>query len=548
MDGAAKTAQAYPDFHDHLRALDEAGLLVTIDRPINKDTEMHPLVRWQFRGGIAEADRKAFLFTNIVDAKGRKFDMPVVIGALASNPEIYGIGMGAAVDEIGEVWARAIADPVAPVIVDDAPCHEVVVEGDALVGEGRGLDALPIPISSPGFDSAPYLTATNCISRDPETGVQNMGTYRAGLKASNRLALRWATRPGGAEGYLHWQKYQKLGQKMPCAIVLGCPPAVAYTSPQKLRTGLDEISVAGAIVGAPIRMVRAKTVDLLVPAESELVIEGLIDIEYLEPEAPFGESHGHIALEDFNAIFDVTAITHRRESIIPSIISQVTPSESSVIKRVAYEPLFLSHLKDHLGIKGVKRIAMHEPLTNLRRVVFIQFERGVPRTEIWRALTGAATLQAAVGKYVIAVSEDIDPGNLDAVFWSLAYRADPAKDSQILRHRSRGHVPRIGDADEEDSTLLIDATLKRAMPPVALPKREYMEHARELWDELGLPPLTPEAPWHGYSLGDWNAAWDDAARRAVAGDYLENGRRTAQRRRTGVKPETPVRSVEDGWK
>ena len=547
MDGAAESERAYPDFHDHLRALDEAGLLVSIDRPINKDTEMHPLVRWQFRGGIVEADRKAFLFTNVVDAKGRKFDMPVVIGALASNPQIYGIGMGVAVDEIGEVWARAIAEPVPPVVVTDAPCHEVVVEGDALAGEGRGLDALPIPISSPGFDSAPYLTATNCISRDPETGVQNMGTYRAGLKASNRLALRWATRPGGAEGYLHWQKYQKLGQKMPCAIVLGCPPAVAYTSPQKLRTGLDEISVAGAIAGAPIRVVQAKTVDLLVPAESELVIEGLVDIEYLEPEAPFGESHGHIALEDFNAIFEVTAITHRREPVIPSIISQVTPSESSVIKRVAYEPLYLSHLKDHLGIKGVKRVAMHEPLTNLRRVLFIQFEPGVPRTEVWRALTGAATLQAAVGKYVIAVSEDIDPGNLDAVFWSLAYRADPAKDSQILRHRSRGHVPRIGDADEEDSTLLIDATLKQKMPPVALPKREYMEHARELWDELGLPPLAPEAPWHGYSLGDWNATWDEAAARAVAGDYLENGRRTAQRRRKGVRPETPVRSVEDGW-
>ena len=547
MDGAIEHARTYPDLQEHLRALNAAKLLVTIDRPINKDTEMHPLVRWQFRGGIAEADRKAFLFTNVVDAKGRKFGIPVVIGALASNPEIYGIGMGSAVDEIGDLWSRAIASPISPILVNDAPCHDVVWKDDALVGKGRGLDALPIPISSPGFDSAPYLTATNCISRDPETGIQNMGTYRAGLKASNRLALRWATRPGGAEGYLHWQKYQKLGKKMPCAIVLGCPPVVAYTSPQKLRTGLDEISVAGAIAGTPIRVVQAKTIDLVVPAESELVIEGFVDIEYLEPEAPFGESHGHIALEDFNAIFEVTAITHRHEPVIPSIISQVTPSESSVIKRVAYEPLFLSHLKDHLGIKGVKRVAMHEPLTNLRRIVFVQFEPGVPRTEIWRALNGVATLQAAVGKYVIAVSEDIDPGNLDAVFWSLAYRADPAKDSQILKHRTRGHVPRIGSSDEEDSTLLIDATLKRNMPPVALPKREFMEHARELWDELKLPSLKPEAPWHGYSLGDWNSEWDEAAMRAVAGDYLENGRRTAQRRRKGVRPETSVRSVEDGW-
>ena len=124
---------------------------------------------------------------------------------------------------------------------------------------------------------------------------------------------------------------------------------------------------------------------------------------------------------------------------------------------------------------GDARAAYH-----LRRIVFVQFEPGVPRTELWRALNGVATLQAAIGKYVIAVSEDIDPGNLDAVFWSLAYRADPAKDSQVLKHRTRGHVPRIGSSDEEDSPLQIDAPLKRNMPPVALPKREFMEHAREL--------------------------------------------------------------------
>src|SRR5450755_3434167 len=84
--------RAYPDLHDHVRALDKAGLLVKVDRPINKDTEMHPLVRWQFRGGIAEKDRKAFLFTNIVDSSGRRYDIPVVIGALAANAAIYRIG------------------------------------------------------------------------------------------------------------------------------------------------------------------------------------------------------------------------------------------------------------------------------------------------------------------------------------------------------------------------------------------------------------------------------------------------------------------------
>src|SRR6266851_10334520 len=109
--GGAKSgdtpSRSYPDLHDHIRALDKAGLLVTVDRPINKDTEMHPLVRWQFRGGIEEKDRKAFLFTNVVDGKKRKYDIPVAVGVLAANREIYRIGMGCALDGINETWNRA---------------------------------------------------------------------------------------------------------------------------------------------------------------------------------------------------------------------------------------------------------------------------------------------------------------------------------------------------------------------------------------------------------------------------------------------------------
>jgi UbiD family decarboxylase len=369
-----------------------------------------------------------------------------------------------------------------------------------------------------------------------------MGTYRAGLKSSIRLAVRMVARAGGAEGYLHWEKYKARGQPMPCAFVLGGPPAVAYVGPQKLRIGLEEMAVAGGIVGQPINQVRAKTVDLMVPAEAEIVIEGWIDTEYLEPEAPFAESHGHVALEDYNMIMTITAITRRRHALFPSIISQVTPSESSVIKRVAYEPLFLTHLRDHLGIKGVIRVSMHEPLTNLRRVIFIQMERGLPQTEVWRALYGACSLQALCGKYVIAINDDIDPTNGDAVWWALAYRSNPVLDVQTLQHRSV-YGPRVERGDGQDSTLLIDATLKGNLPPLALPKQEYMERAKEIWERIGLPPLKPEAPWHGYSLGDWTEDWDQAALRAVEGKYRENGERTSKQRRNDVRPNTSIRKV-----
>ena len=191
------SGRTYPDFHDHLDALEKAGLLTVIDEPVNKDTELHPLVRWQFRGGIKEADRKAFKFTNVTDSLGRKYDMPVVVSALSTNEQMYSIGMGVPVDQIGATWNHAIANPIDPVTVEDAPCQEVVITGDDLRGEGKGLDALPVPISTPGYDSAPYLTATNVTTRNPDTGTQNMGTYRAGLKASDRLAVRMASRRRG---------------------------------------------------------------------------------------------------------------------------------------------------------------------------------------------------------------------------------------------------------------------------------------------------------------------------------------------------------------
>src|SRR4029077_15803897 len=116
-----------------------------------------------------------------------------------------------------------------------------------------------------------------------------------------------------------------------------------------LESDQDEMAVAGGLAGAPIRVARAATVDLAVPADAEIVIEGLIDPELLEPEGPFGESHGHVALEDFNMSMQVTAITHKRAPVFVSIVSQVTPSESSVIKKVTYEPLFLAHLREQLG-------------------------------------------------------------------------------------------------------------------------------------------------------------------------------------------------------
>src|SRR6516165_7479581 len=132
-DGPPKHPRSYPDLHEHVLALARAGLLVVVDEPINKDTEMHPLVRWQYRGGIA--------------------------------------------------------DPIAPRLIPHAPCQELVTTGADLERDGGGLDGLPVPISTPGWDNAPYLSAGHYITKDPDTGIQNVGNYRGQLKAPRRLGM-----------------------------------------------------------------------------------------------------------------------------------------------------------------------------------------------------------------------------------------------------------------------------------------------------------------------------------------------------------------------
>jgi len=539
---AKSASRGYRDLHEHLAELDRAGLLITIDRPINKDTEMHPLVRWQFRGGIAEPDRKAFLFNNVTDSKGRKYDIPVVVGGLAASRKIYSIGMDCQIADIGKKWNQAIAHPILPNIVDSdsAPCHDIVVMGKELLKPGKGLDSIPIPISTPGWDNAPYTTLSQYISKDPDTGIQNMGVYRGQVKSPTRLGMNPSleNQPGI---YTHWEKCKARGEKLPAAVILGCPPCVAFTSVQKLSADTDELHVAGGLAGAPINVVKCKTVDLLVPADAEIVIEGYINTEWLEPEAPFGESHGHVNLQEFNAYMEITAITRRKDAILTSIISQVTPSESSLIKRVALEPVFLKHLQQNLGIKGVVKVSMHEPLTNLRKVLVVVVERKIAATEVWRALYGAASLLRSGGKLVVAVNEDIDPDNADALLWAMCYRANFELDLQTLKHRDQGHGPRSPRNNGIDASLLIDATLKDDFPPIALPKKEYMEHAKALWEELGLPKLKPEAPWHGYSLGDWSDRNEQMAQRAVRSDYFITGEEIAKQRRNDVAINTEIK-------
>jgi 4-hydroxy-3-polyprenylbenzoate decarboxylase len=519
----------YHDLHEHIALLEKNGLLHRISRPVNKNTELHPLVRLQFRG-LEESERKAFLFENVTDGRGTSYPFPVLAGGLAPSQQIYALGMQCAVEEINSRWTRAMEQPIEPVEVTTARCQEVVHTLDPSGIPGTGLDAFPIPVSTPGWDPAPFLTCAHWVSHDPVTGKRNIGNYRGHVKAPNRVGLTLLTPTQGIGP--HWQAARKLGKPLEVAIVVGAPPLVTYASASKVPPGADELAVAGGIAGEPIRTVRCKTVDVYVPADAEIVIEGRVSIDEMEPEGPFGEFIGYIQPTKYARFMDIHCITHRKDAVFASLVSQISPSESSVMRRLSTEPVYLRHLRGAMGIGSLKGVHLYEELLSVRRLAVLQFEK--PHSDqVKRALLATASLVAGGAKVIIAVDHDIDHTDLTSVMWAVGTRCTPHKDVTIIPGFRLGTVPPFADFDEHgfvsheegqnDSVMLINATMDTPYPPVSLPKKQYMDRAVALWQELGLPELRLRNPWYGVSLGQWSDTLEAAARAAAEGDYRTYG-------------------------
>ncbi len=535
LTSTTEGGEYYRDLRDHLEALRAAGKLVEIDAPVNKDTELHPLVRLQFRG-LPESERKAFLFSNVVDGSGRKYDAPVVVGLVAGSRDIYALGMQCAPDEIDATWKLAQTNPVKPRTVETGPAQEVVTYREDF-GDDGGLAALPIPISTPGFDNAPYTTASHWVTVDPDTGQHNVGNYRGQIKSADRIGCF----NGGVQHLrLHWEKYRKLGKPMPAAVVIGVPPSISYTAVSKIPEGVEEYEVAGGIAGAPVELVRCKTNDLLVPAQAEIVIEGVIPTDQLEPEGPFGEFVGYVAKSEMAFFMDVHCITHRADPIYVSFISQYPPSESSMLRKVAREGILFKQFTADAGFDNVKAVVIHES-TSSWGVIVVQVADPEPG-QGFKMLDAFLDKMEQFGKLLILVDEDIDPHNLESVMWAASFRMQPDRDTRIVTIKEQPLDPSVAAPSSDEARdvrrtgesrsklLFIDATRKWAYSPTSLPRQEHMERAVALWEELGLPDLNLKTPWYGYELGFWPEHQASMAQLAVEGRYFETGEEAVGRR------------------
>ncbi|MPZ88648.1 MAG: UbiD family decarboxylase [Nitriliruptorales bacterium] len=513
----------YRDLRDHLAALDSRGLLIRVTERVNKDTELVPLVRLQFRG-LPEERRRAFLFEHVTDSRDRSFDGSVAIGTFAASRGVYATALGAPLDQVGAVWQQALSSPIEPKLVDTGPCKDVVIVGPDVLDASGGVDAFPHPVSTPGFDNAPFLTSPYWVTRDPESGEYNVGTYRGMIKGPRRVGLQMDT--PSQHIAVHLRKARRLGRRLEVAVVLGGVPAVGLASVQKLPYGVSEYAITGGLMGEPLEVVRCETVNLEVPASAEVIIEGTIDPENLEPEGPFGEASGYLGPRTMSPALEVTAITHRRSPVVQAFISEFPPSESTLMRKIGFENVYRRFLRQACNIDAVQDVCFYE-LASCNMMFVIRLSDPTPG-QAWQALYAASGYEPSMGKIVVAVDDDVDTSDLESVIWALSFRMQPRRDVRILD----GKLPRLdpsaplppgGEIAATGSALLIDATRSGPYPPASLPAQEHMLRALSLWEELDLPALSLREPWHGYELGAWTDENREEARLATLGRYLETG-------------------------
>jgi len=468
----------YRDLREFLQKLEEGGLLRTVQRPINKDLELMPVVRWQFRGNLPESARKAFLFKNVTDGRGNKYSMPVLVGGYAASRNIYALGMMCSPEEIAAKWNDAQMHPVKPILLETGPVHEEVHLGAGLLNHG-GIGEFPVPVSTPGLDNAPYLSNANWVTKDPETGERNLGNYRAMIKSATRTGVF-----SGSHLFTHWKKCRAKGIPLQAAVVIGASPNIIYVGAGKPAYGTDEYAVAGGIAGEPVELVRCKTVDLEVPATAEIVFEGEIPTDSLEREAPFGEYTGYMGMNTMSPYFNVTCITHRRDAIYSAFISQFPPSESSVMRGIGREAAWFKLLRHDCNIAGVLRVAFHQTSGSGPYAV-IQMKKYGPG-DAWQALHAAYSFNPPTVKFIIAVDEDIDPGDPDSVNWG------------SVDIRSFDFVQPPGPTNVLGIVHLLDAARSASLRPAVLVVGSAEEYGPVGEAELPIredAPLRPASPY-----------------------------------------------------
>ena len=378
----ADRKQYYRDFREHLQALEERGKLVRINREINKDTELMPLVRWQFRG-LEERDRKAFIFENVDRFQG---------------PSLFDAGHRR---DFGRDHR-------------DLRHRHDVRTGRKSTSAGRRRSFIPSNLSKSRarrckrwfgrdkrFTERPwsrYAARADFDARFRQRALSNLGELDHQRSGNRYLQHRQLSKPDQIarphRRFVHLPAYgpalaqsaKPRAKRLEACIAIGVVPSIAYSATAKIPYDFDEYRLAGGLAGEPVEVVQAKTVDLLVPATAEIIIEGTIPTDIVEPEGPFGEYPGYMGHRSVSPFLEVTCITHRRDAIYTALMSQFPPSESSKIKHTGTEKIIYKLLRHDSGNSAVLDVALHDEVSGSGQAYCVIKMRNASKAEAWRAL------------------------------------------------------------------------------------------------------------------------------------------------------------------
>jgi len=469
---------AYRDLREYLAALENKGLLCHVEAEVDKDWEISAVCRRTFQR-IPERNRPALMFERI---KGH--DIPLVVGILGGSRQIYATALETEVGNVLEKWESGAKNPLKTRQVASGPCQEVVLRGEQM-----NFEMLPAPVWTVGQDPGPYHTSPFVISRDPETGVPNMGTYRVQVKGRNRAGLM-INPPRNMNQ--HIRKNEARGQGTDVAIVFGTDPVLGLTSVTPFPYGVNELEVAGGIRREPVEVVRCLTVDLEVPATAEIVVEGRIPCKGREPEGPFGEYAGYMGTGGNHPFIEISCITHRKKPIYQAFLSQMPPSESSCIKSIGREAVIHRHLKNNLGIP-VTDVHLTESggATGLLIISIKKQNRFQPL----KAMMGAWSLHDVFGKITIVVDDDVDIRDSFQVEWALSFRVQPSEDVHVVRNTDPLTLDpsqpwkdgkAVPPTEQVSSKVGIDATKKHPYPAFAVPPQADLDKVDAQWERYGI--------------------------------------------------------------
>jgi 4-hydroxy-3-polyprenylbenzoate decarboxylase len=477
----------YSDLTDFLADLEKRKLLAHVREPISPALEIAAVTD---RACKSPGGGPALMFDNPTG-----FDMPVATNVYGSMERMcLALGVSSLDDlarEIDQLMTPQMPEGIVdalkmlpmvgrlrdlmPKTVKDAPCHEVVERNGT-------LDALPILTCWPG-DGGPYITFPLVFTKHPETGERNIGTYRLQVFDSRTTGMHWQRHKGGAQ---HYRVAERLGRRLEVAVALGPEPVLPYCATAPMPEGLDELLLGGFLARRRIELVKCVTVDLEVPASSQIVLEGYVEPGERRREGPFGDHTGLYSQPDDFPVFHVTCVTRRKKPVYLTTIVGVPPMEDYYLG-LASERIFLPIIRKTLP----EIVDMHFPAEGIfHNLVIVSIDKRYPghARKIMNAFWGLGQLMFS--KTIVVVDADVNVHDAREVAWIVGTHMDPSRDVQM----TKGPLDDLDDAAELPAyggKMGIDATRKwasegysRTWPSRVKTSEAASRLAAEIWSRL----------------------------------------------------------------